>query len=317
MQTFFFSGGRQNILRDIRLAWELSSHLRKQRFDVVHFIGSNPFFIFLHLMLRSKVNVHSLHEVTGHDGTLTLRNRALLSLIILRRRLHLILFSRASYERFQAFTRRFTIKSSSENRSTVIPFGVFETYRFFQHADPIRQQKQILFLGRISPYKGVAYLIEAFKIVVKSVPDARLVIAGHGRVNSCVEGYDIQIHNKVLSNDEIVHLNQISTVVVCPYLSASQSGIPMVAFLYNNPVVATDVGALPEVVEHGRSGLIVPRADSRALAEALIELLTNPTMLADMRSYIAHKYAHGAGEFAWDAIAEQTLRVYRSSLNLA
>jgi len=316
-QAFFFHNGRQNLFRNIRLAWELASYLRTNQFDVLHFVGSNPFFVLLHLLLPSRVNVHSLHEVTGHDGSFSLRHRLLFSLIVLKRGLHPILHSRASRDRYVAFARHFTRISSSANRATIIPFGLFETYRCFQHTAPSRKDNQILFLGRITPSKGVPYLIEAFKTVVQTVPDARLVIAGHGRVESSTEGYDIEIQNKVLSNEEIVYLNQTSTLVVCPYLSASQSGIPMVAFLYNNPIVATQVGAFPEVVEHGKSGMLVPPGDSQALAAALTELLRNPAKLSAMSDYIAHKYRHGASDLAWDAIAERTLTVYHSSLNRA
>jgi glycosyltransferase involved in cell wall biosynthesis len=71
-------------------------------------------------------------------------------------------------------------------------------------------------------------------------------------------------------------------VVVLPYLTASQSGVAHLAMTFGRPVVASDVGDLPEVVIDGTNGLIVPPGDPAALAQALERLLTEPSVAAEM-----------------------------------
>ena len=73
------------------------------------------------------------------------------------------------------------------------------------------------------------------------------------------------------------------------------------------PVVTTRAGAFPEIVEHGRSGLLVERSDARALADAILQLLSNPNQRAAM--------AQAAGDrasvmFSWDRVAEDLLEKY-------
>ena len=71
-------------------------------------------------------------------------------------------------------------------------------------------------------------------------------------------------------------------VVVLPYTMASSSGVLLSAYAYKRPVVASAVGGIPELVEDGLSGFLVPPADPRALAEAVCRLLRDPSLAANM-----------------------------------
>jgi glycosyltransferase involved in cell wall biosynthesis len=63
--------------------------------------------------------------------------------------------------------------------------------------------------------------------------------------------------------------------VVLPYVEASQSGVVPTAYGFKKPIIATNVGSIDEIVDDGKTGLIVPCQDPRALAEAIIKLLND------------------------------------------
>ena len=81
------------------------------------------------------------------------------------------------------------------------------------------------------------------------------------------------LKNEYITNKELVHLISSSKAVVCPYLSASQSGIPQVASLFNKPIIASNVGAFPEVIKTGRNGILVEPADKEGLADAIDKIM--------------------------------------------
>ncbi|MGQ9787637.1 MAG: glycosyltransferase family 4 protein, partial [Anaerolineae bacterium] len=79
----------------------------------------------------------------------------------------------------------------------------------------------------------------------------------------------VTIHNWYVPNERIEAYFAAADVLVLPYLSGSQSGVGMLALNYGLPIIATHVGGLPETFLHERTGLIVPPADSSALARAM------------------------------------------------
>ncbi len=102
-----------------------------------------------------------------------------------------------------------------------------------------------------------------------------------------------------------------ASVVVLPYIDASQSGVIPVAYTFAKPVVATTVGGLPEMVDDGCTGYLVPPRDSDALADAVVHLLQHPTLRHALGANAKRK---AETEWAPDVIAEQTLQVYHRAV---
>ena len=97
--------------------------------------------------------------------------------------------------------------------------------------------------------------------------------------------------------------------VVCPYTDATQSGVIHTAFSMGKTVVATDVGALKEVVIDGFTGLLVPPRDSGKLGEAMIELLSDKMMKRNMEKNISEMCKT---KWSWNEIAETYILVYKA-----
>jgi glycosyltransferase involved in cell wall biosynthesis len=83
-------------------------------------------------------------------------------------------------------------------------------------------------------------------------------------------GKNVIIVDKYIPNEEVGLYFSAADVVVLPYISASQSGIIQIAYGFNRPVITTDVGGLPDVVEDGVTGFIVPARNSKALSDSII-----------------------------------------------
>jgi glycosyltransferase involved in cell wall biosynthesis len=176
--------------------------------------------------------------------------------------------------------------------------------------------RSVLFFGRIWPYKGLEWLIRAEPLVTERVPDARFIIAGKGedvgryrRMMRDPSRYEIV--NEFVSVKRRSALLARAAVVVLPYVEASQSGVVPLASAFETPVVATAVGGLPEAVEHGRTGLIVPPRDHRALADAIIRLLTEPVLARELGVAARGKLER---ECSPTVVAEKTLRVYEAAV---
>ncbi len=143
----------------------------------------------------------------------------------------------------------------------------------------------VLFFGRIEPYKGLDYLLEAIGIMEQNGMRVNLIIAGAGKIAkdllSVLESNVISI-NRFIDDAEIKSIFEASDVVVLPYVSATQSGVIPMAYAFGKPVVSTDVGALGEMVLDGETGLLVAPKDSKQLAETLMPLLRDSAKLKSM-----------------------------------
>jgi len=141
------------------------------------------------------------------------------------------------------------------------------------------QGKTLLFFGFVRPYKGLNYLLEALPEVLKKFNVTLLVVGEFwkGKNDYLNQIHDLKLDGRVKIFDEYVPNERIgdyvcaADVVLLPYVSATGSGIAQIAFGFNRPVIATDVGCLPEVVEDGKTGFIVKARDPAALYSAVIK----------------------------------------------
>lgn len=146
-----------------------------------------------------------------------------------------------------------------------------------------------LFFGRIQKYKGLHVLSEAFEKVQKQYPDAHLTVAGSGDFSEYEEEYaalkNTTVMNKYITDDEIAYLfSKPNTVVVMPYIDATQSGITGMAYNYETPIISTDTGGLREQLFDGEVGVFVKPGDADDLAEKMIRFIVEPDVYAQQKA---------------------------------
>ena len=173
-----------------------------------------------------------------------------------------------------------------------------------------------LFFGRIEAYKGLDVFLDAIeRLDARGIP-MRVLIAGQGtdldRHRSRIAQLPrITLLDRFIAPDEVGSLFAQATVVVLPYRDATQSGVAALAMGAGRPVIATDVGSLPESVIDGVGGLIVPPSDASALANAMARLVENRALLLRLA---AGACVAAQGHLAWSGIARTTTAVYARAI---
>ena len=187
-------------------------------------------------------------------------------------------------------------------------------------------EKTVLFLGRIRPYKGIEHLLAAFQQLVKRDAKYRLIIAGEPKKGS--EDYLEEIRGitaRDFSQNEIILRFQFipdeqmelflkaADVLVLPYKDIFQSGILFLAYTFGLPVVATDVGSFREEIVEGETGFVCRPGDVPDLADTLEKYFASDlyrgllTRRPEIRAYANRVHS-------WDAVAELTTKAYEELL---
>ncbi|MCC6456092.1 MAG: glycosyltransferase family 4 protein [Caldilineaceae bacterium] len=179
------------------------------------------------------------------------------------------------------------------------------------------EEKLVLFFGRIWAYKGLAHLIEAEPLITARVPGAKIVIAGQGDDLSpyrrmMVNPANFIVYNDWISNEQRADLFSRASVIVLPYIEATQSGVIPVAYTHAKPVVATSVGGLPTQVEEGHTGFLVPPGDVEALADRVVQLLQDKALSRQLGLNGKHKLDT---EWSGPVLARQMVAVYHKAID--
>jgi glycosyltransferase involved in cell wall biosynthesis len=277
--------------------------LLRRHFDIIHLPWPLRYGNFLPYLLHRRM-VLTMHDPLPHSSEDTSVNRFHRKIAI-RLTPHFILLNKSQRKVFMDYY------GVSEKR---VHNSQLSIYTHLLDTKPVlpASKDYVLFIGKINTHKGIDILCNAMQSVRKRYPDEKLVVAGSGKMYFNAEPYIneglLELHNRYLSDAELAGFITNALFVVCPYIDATQSGVIMSTFALGKPVIATATGGLPEMVEDGRHGLIVPPKDSQALAEAIEKLLSDCQLLNQMCENIMADYHQG--KFSWHDIADQYASVY-------
>jgi glycosyltransferase involved in cell wall biosynthesis len=154
-----------------------------------------------------------------------------------------------------------------------------------KHLNIPTDQNIILFFGFIRQYKGLDLLLEAMKILKENTVNSslqipKLLIAGEfyedrKSYDTLIESYNLSsrlIQNtKFISDSEVRYYLSAADFVIQPYRNATQSGVTPLAYHFEKPMLVTNVGGLPDLVPHGKAG-IVTEPNAQAIADGITTL---------------------------------------------
>jgi len=175
----------------------------------------------------------------------------------------------------------------------------------------------VLFVGRITDQKGIFHLLEAARqlppgvqvVVCASAPDTPEI---EERLRRAVaEMPSVRWINEMVPVDVVTQLYSHAAVFACPSVYEPFGLINLEAMACQTAVVASAVGGIVEVVEDGKTGLLVPPARPDALAEALNRVLANPALARAMGQAGRRRVE---AQFSWASIAERTEQVYAQAI---
>jgi len=293
-------------LRQFRVIRKIFRRIREFAPDVIHYQGAHLWFDLALPFLRRYPLVFTVHDFQPHPGDRLSQKTPLWVEMFARRRAdELIVHSQ--------FLRDLVVRNL---RGTAEKISVIPHIQIGEDLPPSTNKEEehlILFFGRIWEYKGLEFLIRAEPLITARVPDARILIAGQGEdfsryTRMMVHPDRFIVRNEFISEDLAADYFQRASVVVLPYIEASQSGVIPLAYSAAKPVVATTVGGLPEIVEDGRTGYLVAPRDAAQLADAVTRLLLDPSLRRQMGKNGKSKLH---AECSSEIIARKTMEVYQ------
>lgn len=302
-------------MSNLALQWKLHRFIERIDPDVIHF-NNQIYFNHFHLFLRARKVVISIHDPFPHSGeegdTRTLSAKVYRWLNCRFIRHHML------YNGIMSLAYA-NDRGISPDRVITSRLGPYEYLRTIRRKEGDARCDFLCF-GRIQRYKGIDLLLEAFVKVIRHHPEATLTIAGSGEFWFDVDAYaipakNLRILNRFIPGDELAALLEGAGTVVCPYRDATQSGVVMSAYAFHRPVIVSNVGALPEVVEHGKSGLIVEAGNVDELADAMVRCLGENGELKGAEASIDEVFHKGPK--SWRSIATGILEEYRKVIRAA
>jgi glycosyltransferase involved in cell wall biosynthesis len=153
---------------------------------------------------------------------------------------------------------------------------------------PLPAQPRLLFVGVLERYKGFDALVDAWRLAAPRVPDAMLHVVGSGSLRELVPT-TVQWSSR-LEPEEVAAAMDEAWALVLPSRSEGMGRVLVEAFCRGRGVVGTRAGSIPDLVEDGRSGILVDPDDPRALADAIVRVLSDRG-LAERLGAAAHESA--------------------------
>lgn len=176
-------------------------------------------------------------------------------------------------------------------------------------------------MGRLAYRKGLHVLVRAFPFVLKEFPNAQLFIAGKGYMESfiriLIKSLHLDENVKILGfipDEKLPKLYALSHPFVLPSLYCESFGITLLeAMASGKPVVASNIGGIPEVVKDGVTGLLFKRGNPEDLADKIIMVLENrslsESLVFNAKNLIKERYS-------WPVIASCMEDLYENAFNL-
>jgi glycosyltransferase involved in cell wall biosynthesis len=179
----------------------------------------------------------------------------------------------------------------------------------------------VLWQGIVRPYKGVSFLLDAWKVVQSYGDKAVLAVVGNGDdeiLRSIRENVDslglrssVKLDFRFVAVDELNDYYAAADVLVYPYREITTSGALMTGIGHGKAIIATRQPAFRHVLQDGQNALMVDYGNTRELADGLIRLISEPELRERLGVEARKSYVKGP---QWSDIAMQTLSCYKVTM---
>jgi len=293
--------------RMLSQGWRLAQDVAKFAPDVVHVQEAAGWTVwaFSQFFRSPSAFVLTVHDPQPHSGDAAARVRTRWADNRNRRRADAIIVHGEALAREME-----RIEPSVRGRVHVVPHGALG-----ERVGALKGEGRFLMFGRVQAYKGLGVLLDAVEILAAQNRRFEMTVAGVGdhldqHRARIARWPQVRLDERYIPADEVAGLFEACDAVTMPYLDATQSGVGALAMMAGRAVIASDVGAIGEVVRDGENGLIVPAGDAPRLAAAMARILDEPGLAARLG---AGARATALGELSWERVAEKTVLVYEDA----
>lgn len=225
--------------------------------------------------------------------------------------------------------REFRAIGVPQEKIAIIPNGInLEEYKQLPMGDPFRKrldieenEKIVLTIGRLEKIKGFQYLIRALPSIIKEVGSTKLVIAGPdfnygAKLKKITEETNVQDHVVFygpINGKEKFEAFSAANIIAVPSLYEGFGMLLLEAMAAGKPLVATNTGAAPEIVQNGKNGILANLGDVEDLAGKIIKLLSDDQLM----QLISQESRKTVEAFNWEKVSEQIHKLYIDCLGSA
>ena len=295
VKYIFYPTKQMLSIKNLKITYNVLSYIKKNNINTLHFdTTSGRFMPVLPFLFRIK-KIATIHDPKPHTGEESFK-KTVIRKVYTSMVNNYLFYSRYSYRQFiqnhiHLHTNTFTAQ--------------LKPYSYISKLNPTSNgaNKYILYFGRVSYYKGIDLLLDAFQSIVSQYPSINLVIAGKGSIEFMPFDDTLNSHirfiNKYVSIQELAELINSAEFIVCPYREATQSGVLMTAFALNKPVLATNVGAFSEYIVENENGMLVDPS-MIGIKNGILKMLNNnyyKKLEDDMNSNIPKHLVNNANVF--------------------
>lgn len=176
----------------------------------------------------------------------------------------------------------------------------------------------LLFFGLIRKYKGLHLLLEAMSLLKNPSQNILLLVAGdfyeprqeyEPLLSELIQDGKVILHDGFIPDNLLHYYFCAANVCVQPYLNATNSGITMVSYFYNTPVIATRVGGLPEIIPHGQCGLLA-EPDAHSLSQTIRHFLDSSCEDSFRKNIQSFKK-----NFSWENFIDRIIKFHEDLLS--
>lgn len=187
-------------------------------------------------------------------------------------------------------------------------------------------EKVLLFFGHIAPYKGLEYLVSAFRSASSQLPRYRLIVAGRPKnceqywkavrneIDPYVKDGRVILRDHFIPDEDTEIYFKAADVLVLPYRNVYQSGVLFLGYSFGLPVLAADVGSLKEEIVEGRTGFAFQPESPDDLQKA-VERYFESELYRDLNHRRAEIRDYATERHSWDIVAQITRKVYLGRTN--
>jgi starch synthase len=251
----------------------LRKKLRAFKPDVIHITDEFPLYPLHHRTLRRFPVVFTQHDPVSHKGERYTAITALLQRYLQGIAGRIVVHGEVLKEALRTRHPRITAKIR------VIPLVEHSLLLDTPTAPLPKHPRSLLFFGRIVAYKGLDTLLEALQLLQRRGVTFHLIVAGPGLLQPygslLAQIQSKEIINSYIPDEKVAEYFNRSEIIVLPYREATQSSVAALALSAGTPIIASRVGALPEILVDQVNSILVPPEQPAALAEAIEGLLGN------------------------------------------
>lgn len=197
-----------------------------------------------------------------------------------------------------------------------VPHGIYDK---FPESNAPTEENTLLFFGYIRPNKGYDRIPALLDAVEDHVPDVTAIVAGspdwsdtldeaalESTLDTLRDDDRVELHDRYIDDGEVGDFFERATAVVLPYRDATMSGVAMIAYHFEKPIVATDTGETGPIVRTDGTGLLADPTSAADIANQVVQLLASDSL----RRQCVENVRSAKGTYAWESISGRTLSIY-------